>query len=550
MMISSVGPADFKAPNYAYVTMDKRPKPGISFVGAKEMSATPLDTLKAYAIPFTGNAAFEQKVIPAGSMKPEAFDDAVKTYTPAMTNVIDDFKQRVGIKDQFLNWVTLPTEQLKNLDNVYRQAGLLKERGGKTAAGNPKPLVVLGIGGSKHTGEFLLNMAGAGKSEKDGKVFFYSDIDPVSYQNFMKETGVNIEDLNFLVVSKSGTTFETKDGYMRFRNALKASYMGKGMDDAAAEKAVQKHFAFATDANGAPEGKPKNLRDEIGKKNGEGNDYIKELYVHDDVGGRYSMFDDPGIFALAYAGVDPNYTTRILKGAEAASATALDTSAVDKNKAARAAMFNAFATKEGRPLVQQQLFGKVFEGGGENWSKQLYLESLKDFNYGVGGAPASMHYASEGHFNPDNKGKYTTILTRMKLDSSVSLENYIKYTGAIEYAYNNNDYDIKKDKQGNPVKDEQGNDIKVYKGADSIVMVEELTTEGGRIKPEAIGEYIQSKHFETVYMGMLRRALGISDVKVPEGEAVPEVLQPSVEVYKNNFKKGVGNYVLEPGATK
>ncbi len=524
MMVSSINHLGFKAVGSMHVTMDKNLKKVGGYMETQSFATAPLSALQAYAIPFAGKVAFEQKVTPAGSMETNAFDNAVVKYAPAMTSAINDFSERVGQKGQFLNWVTLPAAQLEkvdgksHLDEVYTQALELKKRGE-----GQRSLVVLGIGGSKHVAEFLLNMNGAGK-DSGNKVYFYSDIDPVSYKNFLKETGGKIEDLNFLVVSKSGTTFETKDGYLSFRNALKEAYQDRGLEGVDLEIAVERHFAFVTDAKGTE----KNLRGEIGNKNGLHNEYIKELYVHDDVGGRFSMFDDEGLFVLAYAGVDKARTERILKAADETGKKALDADNLESNTAAKAAMFNVFARETGRPIVQQQLFGKVFEGGGENWFKQLYLESLKDFNFNVGGAPASMHYASEGHFNPENKGTYSTIMTKMGSDIS---QNYRKYTSAIEYAYNNNDVDEK----GNP------------KGADTTVMVEELATEGGAIKPEAIGQYIQSKHFETVYMGMLRRAVE-GGAKISQSEALPEILQPSVEVYKNNFKPG-SQFELKPGST-
>ena len=59
---------------------------------------------------------------------------------------------------------------------------------------------------------------------------------------------------------------------------------------------------------------------------------------------------------------------------------------------------------------------------------------------------------------------------------------------------------------------------------------------------EAIGEYCQYKHFETIFKGMLRREIN----GVPQPSVLDEVLQPSVEGYKGAFKGGV----LKPGSDK
>ncbi|MCR5261919.1 MAG: hypothetical protein K6C94_08800 [Candidatus Gastranaerophilales bacterium] len=422
---------------------------------------------------------------------------------------VEEFASRYERDGQFLKWVELPEKQLElkrgksNVDKIYEQAYLLSAR--KTTVN--RPLVVLGIGGSKHTAEFLLNMTGF---DRKRPVYFYSDIDPVSYKNFLEETGLELQNLNFLVVSKSGTTFETADGFKRFENDLIKYYKETGLDDEKALKKAQMHFAICTDANPTE----KNLRGKIGSKNGTDNSYIKELYIHNDVGGRYSMFDDAGIFVLAYAGVKPEITKRILQGAINANTQNLNVKNPSGSLAVQGALFNLMARQYKYSIIQQQYFGKLFEGAGENWAKQLYLESLKDFDYVVGKAPDSMHYATEGHFSPQNRTKYNTVMTIM--NPSIS-DNYNKYTSAIAATY----------AETTPVK------------------IEILEVENNAIKPETIGEYIQTKHFETVFMGIMRR-LATEKENYKNLLILPEILQPSVETYKNKFKPG-SPYELTPG---
>jgi len=429
------------------------------------------------------------------------FEEIQKYYDDLIFAVIKDFSSRKSNPKEFLKWVDLPSEQLtkhgtkSHLDEIYTQANTLK-------ANTDKPLVVLGIGGSKHTAEFLLNMNGAGNK---GKVYFYSDIDPISFNNFLAEVNKPVNELNFLVVSKSGTTFETKDGFLRFEKMLFDYYKTQGLSDKEALKSAQSHFAICTDKTP----NEKNLRGKIGLKNGKDNNYIKELYIHDGVGGRFSMFDDAGLFAAAYAGVPKTNAERILKSAANTSKKCLSKN-LETNPAARSAMFNLYAEQFGYKLKQQQYFGKLFEGGGENWIKQLYLESLKDFNFNATKAPDSMHYASEGFFYPANRNKYHVVMTVMSPDIS---PNYKKYLGAILLSY-----------------------------AEKVpVAMEILDVENNAIKPEAIGEYVQAKHFEIVYTGMLRR-----QAKAQMPEKLPEVFQSHVEVYKNKFKPN-SPYELAPG---
>jgi len=519
-MISLIGLAALQTPDFGLLPAKDIDNSAITIASTNLYDVpkpAPVETYQAYTLvaPLSFKGYKQEFRMPQqNDTKFNNFDDVVAKYEPKMRNVIVDFNERKAKDGQFLKWVELPANQLKvnengvsHLDEIYSQAQLLKSR--KSPDGTERPLIVLGIGGSKHTAEFLLNMNGEGNK---GKVMFYSDIDPVSYNNFLAEIGGSLKNLNFLVASKSGTTFETADGFKRFETALIEEYKKDGFSDDDARLKAQEHFAICTDAKATD----KNLRGKIGSKNGENNNYIKELYIHDDVGGRFSMFDDAGLFTIAYAGVPEDIASRILKAAAQTSDKMTNPDNIKDNNAAKSAIYNVFSRENGYKPIQQQYFGRIFEGGGENWAKQLYLESLKDFDFMIGKAPDSMHYGTEGQYSPQNRKSYNTVMTIM--DPSIS-SNYMTYTKAIAQTYN----------ETTPLK------------------MEILDVEGNRIKPEAIGEYIQTKHFETVYMGMLRREVSTSLLKnrTIKSDKLPEVIQPSVETYKNKFKQG--EYKLNAG---
>lgn len=454
------------------------------------------------------NKCAYQYVLPTKEQKEQDnFSRIITIYEDTAKQAVSELNQRVNKNGQFLNWASLPELQLKNingkthLDNIYAQAKELALRGKK----QNRPLVVLGIGGSKHPSEFLLNMAGYKRKQK---IFFYSDIDPISFSNFLLETGNSIENLNFLVVSKSGTTFETLDAFKKFEQALFAFYKSQNLSDGKALQKAQSHFAICTDVKATS----KNLRGKIGFTNGENNPYIKELYIHDDVGGRFSMFDDATLFVAAYAGIDKSFMQRVLQGAIRANNLNSNTINIKQNPALVAAIFQIYAKERGFRLTYQQYFGKLFEGAGENWAKQLYLESLKDLNFSVSKAPDSMHYAAEGLFSADNRKTYNAVLTIM--DPAIS-ENYKRYTAAIAQTY----------AETSPVK------------------IEILPVQDNAILAEAIGEYIQTKYYETLYVGILRRLIHAQKVLLKQ---LPEVLQPAVETYKNKFKPG-SPFELNPG---
>ena len=423
------------------------------------------------------------------SHRGDSFSKFYNINKEIMKNVLRDFNSRKDRTEQYLKWVSLPKEQLNgHLGEIYTQANTLKSRKDKME----RPLVVLGIGGSKHTAEFLLNMTG----QNNGDVYFYSDIDPLSFNNFINNTKVGIQNLNFLVVTKSGTTFETQDAFKRFEQALIDYYISQGIRPKDARNMAQQHFAICTDKFA----KDNNLRMQIRNNP----NYIQNLYIHDGVGGRYSMFDDAGLFVLAYAGIPQSYTERILTSAQKTSDKYTNLDNLDNNSAMKNAMFNVYARNNGYNILYQQYFGRFFEQGGENWAKQLYLESLKDFDFVASKAPDSMHYATEGLYKHENRKKYYVVMTTIEPNVST---NYKHYTSAIRDTY----------------------------ASENPMIIESLAVEGNSVKPEAIGEYIQSKHFETVLMGCLRRALNKKtrkDVYIQ----YPEVVQFNVELYKKKFK--------------
>ena len=110
-----------------------------------------------------------------------------------------------------------------------------------------------------------------------------------------------------------------------------------------------------------------------------------------------------------------------------------------------------------------------------------------------------MHYATEGQFSPNNRSKYNTIMTIMNQNIS---QNYKRYTDAIAATYS----------ETTPTKLE----------------ILDVDVKNSGIKPETIGEYVQTKHFETVFMGMLRREVEKQNANA-EIEQLPEILQPSVD---------------------
>lgn len=105
-------------------------------------------------------------------------------YSSKVSEFVNEFSSRANKKGQFLNWVNLPQEQAKRVDEIYELAANLKAQTGA------KKLSVMGIGGSKHTVEHMLSINGL--NVKQDYVEFYSDVDSASLERFLYRLENNV----------------------------------------------------------------------------------------------------------------------------------------------------------------------------------------------------------------------------------------------------------------------------------------------------------------------------------------------------------------------
>ena len=391
-------------------------------------------------------------------------------YETCARDVIADILERAGKKGQFLNWIgELQNIQLSRLDELYA----MYEKAKKTGCSD---LAILGIGGSRHTTESMMKMLG-----RDNNIHFYSSVDPVSFNRFAFR--LNLEKTMFLVVSKSGGTLETTTAYNSAR-ALMQKYMGK--------EDVSERFIAMTDAS-SDKSALRRLVD-AGELSDSG-------YVHDDVGGRFSILDDATLFALFWAGFSKDEVRELLNSSLEAQKVYTN-SDVEYNPAMKLAISNVEAKKNGKNKHFVEYFGDAFMGT-TLWEKQLKNESLKaristDTNVG----PGYLHYNAEADLDTANKDSFFTFV-------------YVKTD----------------DKTANAV---LSGVINAYSNMHPVSVIE---MNGLDLK--TIAHFIELKHFETLYTGnILRRLEGnITSVDV----ALPEVLQPNVEIYKKEVKKAMGN---------
>lgn len=389
-------------------------------------------------------------------------------YVKNAEKAVEAVKEKAGKPGQFLNWINvLPENQLKNLDNLYDLAE--KARDNKYT-----DLAILGIGGSRHTTESLIRMIG-----KEANVHFYSSVDSVSFGRFINT--LDLSKTQFLVVSKSGGTIETTVAYESAKEVMQKYLEREDVSD---------RFIAMTDVSA----EKSNLR----KKVNAGDIKLSGL-VHDDVGGRFSIFDDATIFTLAFVGVAKEDVANMLKSSLEAQKEFLNPD-INKNLAMQQAIFNVESKLSGKQKHFVEYFGDAFQGT-TLWEKQLKNESLKaristDTNVG----PGYLHYNAEADLDSANKDSFFTfvyVMPQEKVTSAV-------LTGVIN-AYSNM----------HPV---------------SVVELKDLSL-------TTLAKFIEFKHFETLYTGNILRQID-GDI-TGKDTAFPEVLQPNVEIYKKEVRKAM-----------
>ena len=406
-------------------------------------------------------------------------------YSPKVSEFVKEFSSRANQKGQFLNWVNLPQEQAKRVDEIYSLADKLKAQTGA------KKLSVMGIGGSKHTVEHMLSINGLNICHD--VVEFYSDVDSSSWERFLYRLGNDVTSSNFLIASKSGSTFETKDGFLRILDMLVDAYKAQGKSEEEAEKAANKHFIAVTDGNAE--------KSELRRTSNE-NGWLGDLFIHDDVGGRFSAFDDHALFTLAYAGMKKEDMVKMLNAAQEVSTESL-TADLSVNDALKEGIFWAHAKMNGISASVHQYMGSIFENT-VYWHAQMQNESVKDTLKQVAKVPDAMHHSAEAHFNPANKFAFALTVPE---DNGVCRENAESYIDAL---------------------------TKSYEVTGAFFLETAKTLKMG-LTPEAAGALTQLRAFATVYQEIVEKVM--TNTAFPE--VLDSVLQPHVEFYKKNLKGGV-----------
>ena len=409
------------------------------------------------------------------------FGSKIDLYGAQAEKAVKEISDRACQEGQMLKFLSLPEGQLKRLDELYLLAAKFKQN---TKA---KFLTVLGIGGSKHPVMHMLSVNGY---NIDKSVKFYSDIDTVSKNRFLKELGGDVRNSNYLVVSKSGKTFEVKDALSHVEGDLIKAYVDDGYSGEAARAAAAKHFVAVTDKEKGDLG-PHAIK----------NKWLGKLLIHDDVGGRFSAFDDHTLFTLAYAGMPRNDMVRMLNAANKMTELSLDPN-LSKNDALSQAFHWVLGREAKHENSVHHYIGSEFRDT-IDFHTQMEYESVKIPYKQISLSPEAMHHSAEMHFNKKVL-KYTSAITS-PMDEGIAKAVVNKYTNALNTSYS---------------------DIGPH--FNEMVEVGELG-----LTPEAAGALTQSRALSTVFQEVVADVR--STTKVIK-DRLKSVFQDNVEEYKKNLR--------------
>lgn len=203
-------------------------------------------------------------------------------YEKKLTLIKDMILNKSGLGSDFLGWTTWPNDYFKNIEIHKIEA--IKQRWKNEKIDT---VIVIGIGGSYIGAKAGIDMCTMPFSHKSMNVIFVSGLH--SHYNHDLLNDLKNKNWSIVVISKSGTTFETAVNFRIFREALYSQYKAD-------------HHTRIIAITDKEHGVLKTLADKS---------KYETLTIPDDIGGRYSTLTPVGILSMALADININ---EVLKG--------------------------------------------------------------------------------------------------------------------------------------------------------------------------------------------------------------------------------------------
>ncbi|MDR2907341.1 MAG: glucose-6-phosphate isomerase [Bacteroidales bacterium] len=313
----------------------------------------------------------------------------LEALQPALQKAQHDLIEKTGKGNDFLGWVTLPSElDDAFLADIEATAKRLREKA--------RLFIVIGIGGSylgaRAVIEALQNQFAALDANRKDPFVVYAGHQ--LSEDYMHELLAILDQTDYAltVISKSGTTTEPAVAFRILKNHLEKKY---GKDEA------KSRIVAITD-------KERGALKTLATKEG-----YKTYIVPDDVGGRYSVLTPVGLLPIAVAGFD---IRALVKGAQDMKAIVTTGNTIDKNPAMLYAALRNVLYSQGKKVEIMVNYDPRLSFLTE-WWKQLYGES--EGKEGKGIFPAGVNNTSDLH----SMGQYIQEGERMLFETVFSVEN-------------------------------------------------------------------------------------------------------------------------------
>lgn len=373
-----------------------------------------------------------------------------KEFDVALNKLLEQKKT-----DKNLSWVDLPEKliQDKYVDTVYKTVTEFKA---PFANSNPK-LIFIALGNPANADEIAKSM-GLGHN-----LTYACDITPAQMKDSIKNAGGDLGNIQVIISSKSGSTFESNQTYNLLNSEFVNYYKNKGIKKEDIQQEVAKHFLMLTDKN--PE------KSTLKKKAGELG--IKTIDCVDNL---HSAFGDLAYSmpVLAYSGLSQLDAQKMLEAADNTSKR-LSSKDFKNNTAAQIAAFDKLAKDKGA-TKEQFIFHDAHFSNFSATIEQIYKESLREMDFTTSVYPRSAHSGLECDISKKLSNQPTSIITNVDVVSAQKQppieEKYLKQEANLRKAH-----ELNAQNEGHFQK--------------NITL--RLDNEG--VSPQAIGEFLTLKSF-------------------------------------------------------
>lgn len=409
-------------------------------------------------------------------------ENEYKGIAPAVEAAHRLLEERSGLGNDFLGWVTLPSDyDREEFQRIKNAAEKIKK--------DSEVLIVIGIGGSylgaRAAIEALKSTLYNSLKKDTPEIYFVGNSISPTYLNEVISL-VEGRDFSVNVISKSGTTTEPALAFRVFRELLEQRYGADG--------AKGRIYATTDKARGTLK--------ELSDRNG-----YETFVIPDDVGGRYSVLTAVGLLPIACAGCDID---ALMQGAKAAQ-DGLNDPDIEKNDCYKYAAIRNILYRKGYKAEMLVAYENSFAMMNE-WFKQLYGESEGKDKKGL--YPTSAAFSTDLH----SLGQFIQDGSKVLFETVVQFEKPQKEFFLKEDAEN-----------GDGLNFLSGQNMSVVnrKAFEGTVLAH---TEGG--VPNMVLEVPQLNEFELGYMiYFFEKACAISGYIL----GVNPFDQPGVESYKKNM---------------